>query len=67
MILSLIVQHFRDKGLAAIQDEHVDLVRGKGKGLVILLHGAPGVGKTTTAEGIAELFQKPPFQMTCGM
>jgi hypothetical protein len=26
-----------------------DVVRGKGKGLIILLHGAPGVGKTSTA------------------
>lgn len=29
----------------------VDLVRGKGKGCVILLHGAPGTGKTATAGG----------------
>lgn len=27
----------------------VDLVRGKGKGCIILIHGAPGVGKTSTA------------------
>jgi ATP-dependent Lon protease len=26
-----------------------DIVKGKGKGLIILLHGAPGVGKTSTA------------------
>lgn len=26
-----------------------DLVAGKGKGLVALLHGAPGTGKTLTA------------------
>ncbi|KAM0331550.1 hypothetical protein ACHAQA_003228 [Verticillium albo-atrum] len=38
----------------------------EGKGLILLLHGAPGVGKTTTAEGIAELFRKPLFQITCG-
>lgn len=36
------------------QDHHVDLVRGKGKGLIILLHGAPGVGKTSTAECVAD-------------
>lgn len=28
-----------------------DIVKGKGKGLIILLHGAPGVGKTSTAGG----------------
>ncbi|KAK0752939.1 hypothetical protein B0T18DRAFT_395667 [Schizothecium vesticola] len=63
MILSLIAQHFRSKGS---QDEQADIVRGKGKGLIILLHGAPGVGKTTTAEGVAERFKKPLFQITCG-
>ncbi|GME34082.1 hypothetical protein EJ04DRAFT_568860 [Neofusicoccum parvum] len=30
--------------------ESLDLVRGKGRGLTILLHGVPGVGKTSTAE-----------------
>ncbi|KAK5989730.1 hypothetical protein PT974_07989 [Cladobotryum mycophilum] len=66
MVLSLIAQHFRDKESSTAQTEQVDLVRGKGKGLIILLHGAPGVGKTTTAEGVAELFKKPLFQITCG-
>ncbi|KAI0150560.1 hypothetical protein GGR57DRAFT_514176 [Xylariaceae sp. FL1272] len=47
-------------------NDQTDLVKGKGKGLILLLHGAPGVGKTTTAEGIAELFKKPLFQITCG-
>ncbi|KAI0877666.1 hypothetical protein GGS24DRAFT_487711 [Hypoxylon argillaceum] len=64
MILSLITQHFREKEL--IYNERTDIVRGKGKGLIILLHGAPGVGKTTTAEGVAERFKKPLFQLTCG-
>ncbi|RMJ07752.1 hypothetical protein BHE90_010290 [Fusarium euwallaceae] len=66
IVQSLISQHFHDKEAAAGQEEQVDIVRGKGKGLIILLHGAPGVGKTTTAEGVAELFQKPLFQITCG-
>ena len=30
-------------------DEFDDLIRGKGKGLIFLLHGPPGVGKTYTA------------------
>ncbi|KAK5651408.1 hypothetical protein OQA88_12496 [Cercophora sp. LCS_1] len=66
VILSLIAQHFRDKESATTANEQVDIVRGKGKGLIILLHGAPGVGKTTTAEGVAELFARPLFQITCG-
>ncbi|KAL2837693.1 hypothetical protein BJY01DRAFT_40597 [Aspergillus pseudoustus] len=66
MILSLIAQHFRDKKSTSGQREQVDIVRGKGKGLILLLHGAPGVGKTSTAEGVAERFKKPLFQITCG-
>lgn len=38
----------------------------KGKGLVILLHGAPGVGKTSTAESIAAASGRPLFSITCG-
>ncbi|KAF3768063.1 P-loop containing nucleoside triphosphate hydrolase protein, partial [Cryphonectria parasitica EP155] len=66
MVLSLISQHFRNKASQKYQEEQVDIVRGKGMGLIILLHGAPGVGKTTTAEGVAERFHKPLFQITCG-
>lgn len=43
-----------------------DLVRGKGKGLIILLHGVPGVGKTSTAECVAEYTNRPLFALTCG-
>lgn len=66
IIRSLVAQHFQDKESLTSREEQSDIVRGKGKGLIILLHGAPGVGKTTTAEGIAELFNKPLFQITCG-
>ncbi|KAK0753042.1 hypothetical protein B0T18DRAFT_385172 [Schizothecium vesticola] len=64
MVKSLVAQHFRDK--ESKEGKQVDLVSGKGKGLILLLHGAPGVGKTTTAEGVAEKFQKPLYQITCG-
>ncbi|KAI1777840.1 hypothetical protein F4818DRAFT_408068 [Hypoxylon cercidicola] len=66
IVRSLVAQHFRDRESGISREEQSDIVRGKGKGLIILLHGAPGVGKTTTAEGIAELFNKPLFQITCG-
>ncbi|KAM0457392.1 hypothetical protein ACHAO4_003191 [Trichoderma viride] len=62
----LVAQHFRDKAARVSDNEEVDI------GLIILLHGAPGVGKTTTAvahhaiEGVAERFNKPLFQITCG-
>lgn len=48
------------------RDHQVDLVKGKGKGLIILLHGVPGVGKTSTAECIADYTQRPLFPITCG-
>jgi SpoVK/Ycf46/Vps4 family AAA+-type ATPase len=43
-----------------------DLIQGKGKGLFILLHGVPGVGKTATAEAVAQANGKPLFAITCG-
>ena len=69
MVQALVKTHFREKsfqkGLAEEQSE-IDVVQGKGKGLIILLHGAPGVGKTSTAECVAESSGKPLFPITCG-
>jgi SpoVK/Ycf46/Vps4 family AAA+-type ATPase len=42
-----------------------DYIENKGKGLVFLLHGKPGVGKTYTAECIAHLVQRPLLSVTC--
>ncbi|KUL79597.1 hypothetical protein ZTR_09476, partial [Talaromyces verruculosus] len=36
-----------------------DLVPGKGRGLSVMLHGAPGLGKTLTAQAVAEQLQRP--------
>ncbi|KAI1080425.1 P-loop containing nucleoside triphosphate hydrolase protein [Whalleya microplaca] len=44
----------------------IDLVRGKGLGLMILLHGPPGSGKTSTAETIAAYTGRPLYTLTCG-
>ncbi|KAG8530428.1 uncharacterized protein KY384_004930 [Bacidia gigantensis] len=43
-----------------------DVVAGKGRGLFILLHGPPGVGKTLTAECVAEKQQLPLYTISCG-
>lgn len=44
----------------------LDLVRGKGLGLIVLLHGPPGTGKTSTAETIASYTGRPLYSITCG-
>ena len=43
-----------------------DVIQGKGKGLVFVLHGPPGVGKTLTAEGIAEFLRCPLYAVSAG-
>ena len=69
MVKSLVHNHFMNKGTEAgdeDDDRENDVVRGKGKGLILLLHGAPGVGKTSTAECVAEANGKMLFPITCG-
>ncbi|KAH7336194.1 hypothetical protein BKA65DRAFT_29270 [Rhexocercosporidium sp. MPI-PUGE-AT-0058] len=44
----------------------MDLVKSKGQGLIILLHGVPGVGKTSTAECVAAQLGRPLLPITCG-
>ncbi|KAI1802975.1 hypothetical protein F4811DRAFT_527151 [Daldinia bambusicola] len=43
-----------------------DIISGKGNGLIMLLHGGPGTGKTLTAESVAEIARKPLYPVTCG-
>lgn len=43
-----------------------DVVRDKGKGLVGLLSGPPGVGKTLTAEAMAEMAHRPLYVISSG-
>ncbi|KAF2004759.1 hypothetical protein P154DRAFT_519212 [Amniculicola lignicola CBS 123094] len=43
-----------------------DVIQGKGKGLNIVLHGPPGVGKTLTAESIADYLKAPLYVVSAG-
>jgi SpoVK/Ycf46/Vps4 family AAA+-type ATPase len=47
-------------------DKATDMIAGKGNGLILLLHGGPGTGKTLTAESVAEIAEKPLYRVTCG-
>ncbi|PON20795.1 hypothetical protein TGAM01_v210303 [Trichoderma gamsii] len=47
-------------------EKGTDLMQNKGNGLIMLLHGGPGTGKTFTAESVAEMAEKPLYPVTCG-
>ncbi|CAG8970662.1 hypothetical protein HYALB_00003416 [Hymenoscyphus albidus] len=43
-----------------------DVIQGKGRGVIMLLSGPPGVGKTLTAEAVAEVTRIPLYSMSAG-
>lgn len=47
-------------------DNFNDVIHGKGRGLIMLLKGPPGVGKTLTAESVAEALKVPLYVMSAG-
>lgn len=64
-VQALVSTHSRRK-LEPAEDGFDDIVKGKGQGLVCVLHGPPGVGKTLTAECVAEYVQRPLFMVSSG-
>ncbi|RMJ12185.1 hypothetical protein CDV36_008156 [Fusarium kuroshium] len=54
------------KGHKANSTAFDDVVPGKGQGLVFLLHGKPGLGKTLTAESVADYLERPLFSISSG-
>lgn len=48
------------------REDFDDVIQGKGKGIIMLLSGPPGVGKTLTAESVAENMHVPLYIMSAG-
>ncbi|KAF1955144.1 P-loop containing nucleoside triphosphate hydrolase protein [Byssothecium circinans] len=46
--------------------EFDDIIDGKGRGLVGLLSGKPGLGKTLTAEAVSEVSHRPLYAVSAG-
>ncbi|THV49355.1 hypothetical protein BGAL_0199g00140 [Botrytis galanthina] len=66
MVQAMVETHTQDLGPSGRTRIGMDLVQGKGRGCIILLHGVPGVGKTSTAECVAAHTKKPLYPITCG-
>ncbi|ETS85805.1 hypothetical protein PFICI_03830 [Pestalotiopsis fici W106-1] len=74
LILSQVKNHMSQRSLRYSQKQVVgskghaqtpqDIVRGKGLGLIFLLHGPPGTGKTSTAEAVAAYVGRPLYTIT---
>lgn len=43
-----------------------DIIQGKGQGVIMLLVGNPGTGKTLTAEAIADKVHRPLYVLSAG-
>ncbi|KAH8658429.1 P-loop containing nucleoside triphosphate hydrolase protein [Xylariales sp. PMI_506] len=43
-----------------------DVIEGKGRGLIFLLYGPPGLGKTLTAGNVAEVAKRPLYHISAG-
>ena len=69
----VLAQDERDLLLALVDRSHLteskpfeDFIGGKGQGMIMLLCGPPGVGKTLTAERVAEHLRRPLYKLGAG-
>ncbi|KAI0882066.1 P-loop containing nucleoside triphosphate hydrolase protein [Annulohypoxylon maeteangense] len=72
---NLIIPDEDRRVLTAVTRKHInskasplfsDFIHGKGEGLILLLHGPPGTGKTFTVECISEYTCRPLLSLTVG-
>ncbi|KAI0491038.1 P-loop containing nucleoside triphosphate hydrolase protein [Xylaria cf. heliscus] len=61
-----LILSFVESQLTRQKDTFDDFIEGKGQGVVILLAGSPGIGKTLTAESVAEEMHVPLYSVTAG-
>lgn len=69
LIQALVTVRKSQKGVKhglGVAGKRVDIIAGKGNGLIMLLHGGPGTGKSLTAESVAEIAEMPLYRVTCG-
>jgi hypothetical protein len=66
MTVKALIGKFVTEPEGRLRPWNTDIVQNKGEGRIFLLHGTPGVGKTCTAETIAELTNRPLISITSG-
>lgn len=57
-MVKILTERYNDQDLRRDGAWSADFIQSKGEGQIFLLHGPPGVGKTYTAECIAETSRK---------
>ncbi|KAJ5609517.1 hypothetical protein N7528_010084 [Penicillium herquei] len=62
----LILACVQSKSKDSESDSFDDVIKGKGRSIIMLLQGPPGVGKTLTAESIAEVMKVPLYVLSAG-
>lgn len=69
LIRALVAVRTSQRGIKhglGVAGKRVDIIAGKGNGLIMLLHGGPGTGKSLTAKSVAEIAKMPLYRVTCG-
>ncbi|KAK5637383.1 hypothetical protein RRF57_013095 [Xylaria bambusicola] len=66
MTVKALIGRFATDAEGRLLPWNTGVVQNKGEGRIFLLHGTPGVGKTSTAECIAEATNRPLIAITSG-